>query len=223
MFVGAKGFDRIAWAGAMLFLAGTVALMGIITAEALYPGYNTADNMISDLGATEPPNSIIVQPSSNIFSASMALCGLLVIGATLLLHGRHRKWSVTLPYGSIRDRSARGGHLQRQLGHGACLVRHDHLHRRGHRGRHDLPHRPGSFPFRHRRTWGDISLVLFSYIFMGDNSPFMELGEGGLERWVAYPVLLWVLGLGGHLMGQRQAESKLKGDERSPSRWKVKK
>jgi hypothetical protein len=32
MFVGAKGFDRIAWAGAMLFLAGSVALMGIITA-----------------------------------------------------------------------------------------------------------------------------------------------------------------------------------------------
>jgi hypothetical protein len=43
---------------------------------------------------------------------------------------------------------------------------------------------------------------------MGDNSPFMELGEGGLERWVAYPVLLWALGLGGHLMGQRQAEAK---------------
>jgi hypothetical protein len=56
---------------------------------------------------------------------------------------------------------------------------------------------------------GGISLfVLFSYIFMGDDSPFMELGEGGLERWVAYPVLLWALGLGGHLMGQRQAEAK---------------
>ena len=97
MYVGAKGFDRIAWAGAMLFLAGTLALMGTITAEALYSGYNTADNMISDLGATEPPNSIIVQPSSNIFSASMAICGLLVIGATFLLHGRHRMYSVTLP------------------------------------------------------------------------------------------------------------------------------
>ncbi len=69
-------------------------------------------------------------------------------------------------------------------------------------------------------------MVLFSYIFMGDNSPFMELGEGGLERWVAYPVLLWALGLGGHLMGQRQAESKSSErlDERSHLvQWKSEK
>jgi hypothetical protein len=24
---------------------------------------------------------------------------------------------------------------------------------------------------------------------------------GGLERWVAYPILLWILGFGGYLMG----------------------
>jgi len=29
-------------AGALLFIAGIVAIMGIITAEATYPGYNTA-------------------------------------------------------------------------------------------------------------------------------------------------------------------------------------
>jgi hypothetical membrane protein len=49
-------------AGAMLFITGAIALIGIITAETLYPGYSTADDMVSDLGATEPPNSIIVQP-----------------------------------------------------------------------------------------------------------------------------------------------------------------
>jgi hypothetical membrane protein len=212
MFVGAKGFDRIAWAGAMLFLAGTVALMGIITAEALYPGYSTADDMISDLGATEPPNSIIVQPSSNIFSASMALCGLLVIGATLLLHGRHRKWSVTLPmaafgigvlgvgifngsWGTVHALFA----MTTFIGGGIAAV---------------MTFRIVQAPFRFVTVaLGAISLfVLFSYIFMGDNSPFMELGEGGLERWVAYPVLLWALGLGGHLMGQRQAEVKSQGE-----------
>lgn len=208
MFFDAKGIDRIAWAGAMLFLAGTVALMGIITAEAFYPGYNTADNMISDLGATEPPNSIIVQPSSNIFSASMALCGLLVIGATLLLHGKHRMWSVTLPmaafgfgvlgvgifngsWGTIHALFA----MTTFIGGGIAAV---------------MTFRIVEAPFRYVTVaLGATSLlVLFSYIFMGDNSPFMELGEGGLERWVAYPVLLWALGLGGHIMGQRQAEIK---------------
>ncbi|MGZ4911320.1 MAG: hypothetical protein ACXV5N_13655 [Halobacteriota archaeon] len=44
---------------ALLLIAGIVAIMGIITAEATYPGYSTAKNDISDLGATRPPNSII--------------------------------------------------------------------------------------------------------------------------------------------------------------------
>jgi hypothetical membrane protein len=52
-------------AGALLVIAGIVAIMGIITAEATYPGYSTAKNDISDLGATRPPNSIIKQPAFN--------------------------------------------------------------------------------------------------------------------------------------------------------------
>jgi hypothetical protein len=37
---------------------------------------------------------------------------------------------------------------------------------------------------------------------MGDSSPVSGLGMGGVERWVAYPTLLWTVGLGGHLMGR---------------------
>lgn len=46
-------------AGFLFFLAGSIILMGIITAESFYPEnltYTTANSMISDLGATEPPN-----------------------------------------------------------------------------------------------------------------------------------------------------------------------
>ena len=44
--------------------------MGIITAEALYPGtFSTGANEISDLGGTRPPNSVILQPSATIFNA----------------------------------------------------------------------------------------------------------------------------------------------------------
>ncbi len=51
-------------AGILFLLAGSIILMGIITAEAFYPEayvYTTRNSMISDLGATEPPNSIITQ------------------------------------------------------------------------------------------------------------------------------------------------------------------
>jgi hypothetical protein len=33
------------------------------------------------------------------------------------------------------------------------------------------------------------------------NGPVAILGIGGLERWVAYPVALWVTGFGGYLLG----------------------
>ncbi|MGB3850400.1 MAG: hypothetical protein WA958_10575 [Tunicatimonas sp.] len=43
-------------AGALLFTAGSLILMGIITGEIFYPpGYSTALNDISDLGGTRPP------------------------------------------------------------------------------------------------------------------------------------------------------------------------
>lgn len=58
-------------AGVMLFLAGVITFMGIITAETLYPGYHTGENMIGDLGGSEPPNSVIVQPAAVIFNATM--------------------------------------------------------------------------------------------------------------------------------------------------------
>ncbi len=33
------------------------------------------------------------------------------------------------------------------------------------------------------------------------SSLFFALGLGGLERWIAYPILLWITGFGGYLMG----------------------
>jgi hypothetical membrane protein len=64
-------------AGALLLIAGIVAIMGIITAEATYLSYCTAQNDISDLGATRPPNSIIKQPVATIFIATLIAAGLL--------------------------------------------------------------------------------------------------------------------------------------------------
>ena len=52
---------------------------------------------------------------------------------------------------------------------------------------------------------GAISLLtLVSAFALGDASPMFAFGPGGLERWVAYPVLLFVLAFGGYLMGDAQ-------------------
>jgi hypothetical membrane protein len=191
-------------AGAMLFIAAAIALMGIITAETLYPGYSTADNMVSDLGATEPPNSIIVQPPSNIFSASMFICGTLVLIATFMVQQTFHRKIVTVPlaifglgilgvgifngsWGSIHATFA----MMAFMGGGISAI---------------VSYKVLVGPYRYISVVLGVTalLVLFSYIFMGEDSPFAVFGLGGLERWIVYPVILWTIGFGGHLMGQGQ-------------------
>ena len=84
--------------GALLTIAGVTILMGIITAEALYPNtFTTGGNEISDLGGTRLPNSLIFQPSAMIFDLSMAAIGILVIAGAWFVHRIFGRRSVTIP------------------------------------------------------------------------------------------------------------------------------
>jgi hypothetical membrane protein len=84
--------------GILYFLAGSLALMGIITSEAFYPsGYTTFNNEISDLGSTKPPTIIIHQPSATIFNISMLLAGIMSLVASFYQHIYYKKLLFTIP------------------------------------------------------------------------------------------------------------------------------
>ncbi|MCK5593250.1 DUF998 domain-containing protein, partial [Candidatus Bathyarchaeota archaeon] len=53
-----------------MVVGGVLCVLGIIIAEALYPGYSTSVNYISDLG---------VGPSALIFNSSIFLLGVLAV------------------------------------------------------------------------------------------------------------------------------------------------
>ncbi len=63
-------------AGALFFVASAQFVIGLVAAEALYPGYRIYENYISDLG---------VGPSSMIFNSSVFLFGFLSIIGTYFL------------------------------------------------------------------------------------------------------------------------------------------
>lgn len=48
--------------------------------------------------------------------------------------------------------------------------------------------------------------VLASYIVVGDVGPHASLGVGGVERWIVYPIVLWITGFGGYMAGRAAAE-----------------
>src|SRR5829696_7683362 len=67
-------------AGLLLSLAGVVILLGFITAEALYPEvYTTHTNTVSHLAASEPPASVVLQPSAAIFNFTMGVTGAMIL------------------------------------------------------------------------------------------------------------------------------------------------
>lgn len=194
-------------AGALLFVAGVVIFLGIITAETLYPGYNTAQDMISDLGATEPPNRIIIQPSATIFNVSMMVCGLCIILSALYIHRALYRSIVTLPivlfgigalgvgifpgnYGAVHGISA----LITFIFGGLAAI---------------MSYKVTTSPFRYLSViLGSIALLdLLLYYMLGRSSPFTIFGMGGLERWIAYPIALWVTGFGGYLMGSTKKQN----------------
>jgi hypothetical membrane protein len=194
-------------AGALFFLAGVVAIMGIISGEALYPGYNTNENEISDLGATRPPNSIILQPSATIFNTTMMMVGLcFIIGSYFLLRASTRR-SVAIPalllgvgalgvgifpgnYGGVHALFA----MLTFVSGGVAAI---------------LSYRVLSAPMKYLAVaLGAIGLSsLLMYMFLGESSPLASMGDGGVERWVAYPIILWAMGFGGYLMGNNATSS----------------
>jgi hypothetical membrane protein len=49
-------------------------------------------------------------------------------------------------------------------------------------------------------------LTLTSYVLLGDSSPMAAIGIGGIERWIVYPVILWVIAFGGYLSGRADGD-----------------
>jgi len=63
-----------------------------------------------------------------------------------------------------------------------------------------------SAPFRFMSLGvGLLSLIALIVSFLGDSSPIAKsIGIGGIERWVVFPMILWLVFFGGYLLASRQ-------------------
>lgn len=171
--------------------------MGIITGEIFYPpGYATSTNEISDLGGTKPPNSLIYQPSATIFNTTMMVTGIMIIVADWFVQKYFRRWIASIPLGLFG---------LGVLGVGIFPGNVEFYHRLF----SSITFIAGgvaaitsfkivSSPYRYIGIgFGVIALV---FLFFA-NYFIPILGIGGTERWVAYPIVLWLIGFGGYLLG----------------------
>jgi hypothetical membrane protein len=188
--------------GGFLFLGGATILMGIITAEALYPGaFSTGANEISDLGGTRPPNSVVLQPSATIFDVSMALVGILTIAGSWFVHRAYGRWSVTTPMAILGVGALGVALFPGYTGDPHAIFSMVTFVSGGIAAISAA--RVTDAPFRYLSAGlGIVALVTLVSTFVGDASPLSPLGIGGIERWIAYPVVMWLIAFGGYLCGR---------------------
>jgi hypothetical membrane protein len=178
-------------AGGLLFVGGVQFVVGMFVAEALYPEYSISQNFISDLG---------VGSAAFIFNSSVILLGLMVIVSAYFIERAFRTHMVAVLFGL----SGAGA-----IGVGVFPENFELIHL----GVSFVAFLFGGLsaiaayklektPLSHFSViMGVISLSALA-LFLTET--FLGLGQGGMERMIVYPILLWVTGFGGYLMGCSQ-------------------
>jgi len=176
--------------GALFFVGAAQFILMIVIAEARYPGgYSVATNALSNLG---------VGQTTLFYSAWIAVCGAFVLIGSLL--GRR-----TLGTGLTITLAVAGACV---VGVGLFPIRTS------------APHEVfaiGSFvfaavsaiisyrvlrpPLSHFSVGLGIIALVASVLLVTHHD--LGIGKGGMERMIAYPILLWALGFGGALIGAK--------------------
>src|SRR5215207_8639969 len=184
-------------AGGLLLTAGVTIVMGIITAEALYTNPYNARMEIS----------VVLHPSSTIFNATMLVAGAMIITAAFLAHRALHRRAVTIPTGllgiGVRGVGIFPGNIHPQhplfaytafLAGGLAVL---------------LSAWVTPQPLRAIfAVMGTISLAFtLASVSLLEWGPFARLDLGGVERWMVYPVLLWLVGFGGYLAARQPEQA----------------
>jgi hypothetical membrane protein len=174
-------------AGLFFFIAASQFILGLIVAEALYSAYSISANYISDLG---------VGPSSMIFNMSIFLVGFLSIIGTYFLHRafHHRMVTLLLTIAALAAMSVGIFTENSEPMHtiasvfvfffgGVSAI---------------VSYRIMKHPFSIIAIILGIMSLCASIFFIGKF--YLGLGVGGMERMIAYPILIWMIGFGGFLI-----------------------
>ncbi len=184
--------------------AGTILFVGVgqfafcfAVAEICYPGYDVSLQTISDLGATCKGGVCkFVQPSSDIFNASIVLLGImLLLTAYYLWKGSGPKALSFFEFLSgigamgvgIFNESYGGAHVFFSaftffsIGIQALFV-----------------FKVAKPPFSYLSALAGVT-TLAAIVLYGTDA-YLGLGQGGMERMIVYPVLIGGVAFGGYLM-----------------------
>jgi hypothetical membrane protein len=174
-------------AGVLIFIAASQFILGLIVAEALYPGYSISTNYISDLG---------VGPSSLVFNMSIFLLGLLSLIGTYFLYRAYNPKVITILLIITALAS---------MGVGIFTENSEPMHMFVSFFAFLFSGLSAIFSYRLMKHPLSIIVILLglmslSALFLFIGNFYLGLGSGGMERMILYPILIWMIGFGGFLI-----------------------
>jgi len=176
-------------AGALIFVGAVQFILGMLTAECIYPNYSVANNYISDLGK-------LGTASAPVFNTSVFVLGLTVaVSAYFLRHIVRNK--VFLGFLVLCGIGAMGvGIFPEDFGivHTAVSFIAFLFGALSAIASYKYQKPPLSYFAVILGLTSLVALVMFA------TSIYLGLGKGGMERMIAYPMLLWAIGFSGHLI-----------------------
>lgn len=196
-----KRLDKTTLSGCSFLVGGIQWFLGILAAESWYVGYSSRIDYVSDLG---------IGPTELIYNLSVFVLGaFLVSGSYFLYRSTERKLLPALLV--ISGIGAMGvgvfpAHLQPM--HSIATLLAILFGSFGAIASYTYQSKPMAiFAF----VLGVLSLVLAIFFIpylglpTGSTITFLGMGKGSLERWAIYPLLSWIIGFGGYLMGTSKA------------------
>jgi hypothetical membrane protein len=178
-------------AGALLFVAASQFVIGLIVAEAHYPGYSISANYISDLGKG---------PSSMVFNSSVFFLGLLVLIGAYFVQRAFNFRLLTLLLILTAVGAMGVGVFTEDSGPAHIVVSLIAFLFGGLSSivSYKLLKRPASV------VAVILGLMTLGALGLFGTQIYLGLGAGGMERMIVYPILMWAAGFGGYLLANSE-------------------
>lgn len=196
LLLGRKASD-VRRAGSLLLFGGLEVLLLMTLAEALYLGYSTHTNTISDLAAVGAPTWLFFDPSVFVWGVCW------FVGAYFLFRGRGKKGLMIV-------------NLLPGIGVTLASLSPENVNIAVHSIGAVLAFIPGAVAMMlsyrliksslryFALSLGALSLVAVVIYFGAYYSTIVQdtLGSGGSERIIVYPILIWLIAFGSYLLSR---------------------
>jgi hypothetical membrane protein len=196
--------------GTLLFMAGFMIFMGIMTSEMLYKApYNTHDSYISELATVSAATNTLQKNAAHLFDITMIVTGIMVMAAGFYVQKVFKRYISTIPIAltglgligvGVFPGNIAPWHIIFALvifiAGGVAAI---------------ASFRIVKSPLRYFFILFGLTTLTFLFL---NKYLSREFGVGGSERWIFYPIVFWLTGLGTYLLGLKDGSKNIISDKK---------